>query len=86
MQNSSGSALSSLINNPRHQPQTLVRLLRFRKLVSGVLNLEGCQTFGDEIVDFVKGEKLPSNDNDEGVDASAEAVADLPYIEFLLAL
>jgi hypothetical protein len=86
MQDSSSSALSALINNSPLQPRTSVRLLRFRKLASGVLNLEGCQNFGDEIVDFIEGKELPSNGNEDGVDASAEAIADLPYIELLWAL
>jgi hypothetical protein len=83
MQHSSSLALSALINNSPLQPRTLVRLLRFRKLASGALNLEGCQNFGDEIVNSIEGKKLPSNSNDEGDDASAEAIVDLPYIEFL---
>jgi hypothetical protein len=86
MQNASSSALSYLINNSPLQPQTLVRLLRFRKLASGALNLEGCKNFGDEILDFIEGRKLPSNGNEDGVDSSAEAIADLPYIELLWAL
>ncbi len=86
MQNASSSALSNLINNSPLQARTLVRLLRFRKHASGALNLEGCQNFGDEIVNSIEGKKLPSSSNDEGVDASAEAIADLPYIEFLWVL
>jgi hypothetical protein len=86
MQNASSSALSALINISPLQPRTLVKLLRFRKPASGVLNLEGCQNFGDEIVDFIEGKELPSNGNEDGVNASAEAIADLPYIELLWAL
>jgi hypothetical protein len=86
MQNASSAALSYLINNSPLQPRTLVRLLRFRKLVSGALNLEGCQNFGDEIVDFIEGKRLSGNDNGEGNDDSAEGTADLPYIEFLWVL
>jgi hypothetical protein len=86
MQHSSSSALSALINNSPLQPQTLVRLLRFRKPASGALNLEGCKNFGDDILDFIEGKELPSNGNEDGVDASAEAIADFPYIEFLWVL
>ena len=86
MQNESSSALSALIDNSPLQPRTLVRLLRFRKLASGSLNLEGCKNFGDEIVDFIEGKELPSNGNEDGLDASTEAIADLPYVEFLWVL
>ena len=63
-----------------------MRLLRFRKLACGVLNLEGCKNFGDDILDFIEGKELPSNGNEDGLDASTEAIADLPYVEFLWVL
>ncbi len=86
MLNSSSAALSSIINNSPLQPRTLVRLLRFRKLASGALKLEVCQDFGYEIVDYIKGKKLPSNVSNEENDDSAEDTADLPYIEILWVL
>jgi hypothetical protein len=83
MESSSSSALSDLINSSPLQLQTLVEFLRFRQLTSGGLVREVSKTLGDEITNFINGEKLPANISGEARATSEAEILDTPYFQFL---
>lgn len=87
MLNHTSSALSDLINETPGQRQTLVTLLRYRKLASGAVLREVGENLGDEITTCINGEELPGQMNCTGLPiskAEAPTVAkDALYFQFL---
>ncbi len=84
MSNSSSSALSELIKSSPLQPQTSVELLRFRQLAFGMITPEICENLGDEIVNYLAGERVPDKVGSKTLALSKnESPKDAPYLQIL---
>jgi hypothetical protein len=84
MSSQSSSALSDLIDDSQLFADTSVELLRFRQLASRNFTLEMCETLGDEIVNYLAGERVPDRVGCKTLAiTNGEAPKDAPYLQLM---